>query len=116
MVYQHQWGAFLVAVPTIDTKVSKQPAKKSTKRSRQSQITNQGELTSAATKHDFQIPSKSSAKQSTKINSEYIRMDGLLEQSSKRGRSEFESTNDARRSLKQELERQMKVTTPNIKQ
>lgn len=95
------------SVPTIDTNVGKKPAGKSTKRSRQSQITNQGELTSAATKYDFQIPSTSSAMQSTKINSEHNHMDGLLQQSPKRGRSELETTIDARRNLKQVL------ATPN---
>ena len=45
--------------------------------------------------------------QSTKIDSEHNHMDGLLQQSPKRGRSELETTIDARRNLKQVL------ATPN---
>ena len=73
------------SVPTIDTNVGKKPGRKSTKRPRQSQIANQGELISAATKYRFHFPSTSSAMQSTKINSEHYHMDGLLQQSPKHG-------------------------------
>ena len=95
------------SVPSITTNAGKKPARKSTKRSRQSQITNQGELTSAATKYDFHFPSTSGGLQSSKINSAHTHIDGLLQQSPKRSRNELENTLDARRNLNQEL------ATPN---
>ena len=95
------------SVPSIATNAGKKPARKSTKRSRQSQITNQGELTSAATKYDFHFPSTSGALQSSKINSAHTHIDGLLQQSPKRSRDELENTLDARRNLNQDL------ATPN---
>lgn len=92
------------SVPYIATYVGKKPARKSTKRSRQYQITNHGELTSSAAKYDFQIPSTSPSMQSTKINSEHNHMEGIVQQSTKCGPSEPETSIDARRNLMQELE------------
>ena len=95
------------SVPSIDTNAGKKPVRKSTKRSRQSQITNPGELNSAATKYDFHFPSTSGGLQSSKISSTHTDIDGLLQQSPKRSRDALENTLDARRNLNQEL------VTPN---
>ena len=83
------------SVPSIATNAGKKPARESTKRPRQSQITNHSDLTSAATNYDFHFPSASGALQSAEINSEHIHIDGLLQQSPKRCRNEPETTIDA---------------------
>ena len=121
MIYQHQWEACgnsyieessyktpELSVPSIGTNVGKTPARKSTKRPRQSQVISQGELTSKATKYDFHFPSTSGTLQSPKTNSEHTHIEGHLQQSPKRrSRYEPEATLDARRNLNQEL------ATPN---
>ena len=95
------------SVPSIGTNGGKKPARKSTKRPRQFQVTNQSELTSSATKYDFHFPSTSGALQSSKINSEHTHINGLLQQSPKRSRDEHEAILDARHNFNQEL------ATPN---